>query len=85
MGVHASGYAQAGPSAQPPIDTSRNFAAHVSGGEGGGQQNLKHIPIKVSKHFLFCVWKKMKKNEKCLELPPPPEFLGFFVKKTKSA
>ena len=56
MGVHASGYAQAGPSAQPPIDTSRNFAAHVSGGEGGGQQNLKHITIKVYKHFLF--WEK---------------------------
>ena len=33
MGVLAPGSAHARPSAQPPIDTSGNFSAHMSGGE----------------------------------------------------
>ena len=32
MGVLAPGSAHARPSAQPPIDTSGNFSAHMSGG-----------------------------------------------------
>ena len=32
MGVLAPGSAHARPSARPPIDTSRNFSAHMSGG-----------------------------------------------------
>jgi hypothetical protein len=43
MRVLAPGSAHARPSAQPPIDTSRNFSLHVSG--RGGSTNLKHFPI----------------------------------------
>ena len=32
MGVLAHGSAHARPSAEPPIDTSGNFSAHMSGG-----------------------------------------------------
>ena len=35
MGVLGPGSAQARPSARPPIDTSGNFSAHMSGGSGG--------------------------------------------------
>ena len=35
MGVLAPGSAHARPSARPPIDTSGNFSAHMSGGGGG--------------------------------------------------
>ena len=34
MGVLAPGSAHARPSARPPIDTSGNFSAHMSGGRG---------------------------------------------------
>ena len=34
MGVLAPGSAHARPSARPPIDTSRNFSAHMSWGGG---------------------------------------------------
>ena len=35
MGVLAPGSAHERPSARPPIDTSGNFSAHISGGDGG--------------------------------------------------
>ena len=34
MGVHAPGSAHVRPSARPPINTSRNFPSHMSGGRG---------------------------------------------------
>jgi hypothetical protein len=36
MGVLVPGSAHLRPSAQPPIDVSRNFPAHMSGVGGGG-------------------------------------------------
>jgi hypothetical protein len=56
MGALAPGSAHARPSAQPPIDNSRNFSAQVS---GRGAKILKNIPINFlafsgdSKHFSF--------------------------------
>ena len=56
MGVLAPGSAHARPSAQPPIDVSGNFPAHMSGAKSGN-----------SKHFFFCkpififVWGGSKK------------------------
>ena len=55
MGALAPRSAHARPSAQAPIDTSRNFSAHVS----GGQKKMKTCPINFlaisgdSKHFSF--------------------------------
>ena len=41
MEVLAPGSAHARPSARPPIDTSGNFSAHMSGGGGGGRVQTK--------------------------------------------
>ena len=51
MGVLAPGSAQAPPCAQPPIDTSGNFSAHMSV-EGEGQKEFLAISGD-SKHFSF--------------------------------
>ena len=64
MGVLAPGSAYSRPSAQPPIDTSGIFWAHMSG--RGGQTNLKISPINFlaisgdSKHFCFFQQQKLK-------------------------
>ena len=57
MGVLAPGSAHARPSAQPPIDTSGNFSAHISGGGGGKLSDSFLInflaKLENSKHFSF--------------------------------
>ena len=61
-GALAPGSAYARPSAQAPIDTSRNFSVQVSG--RGAAKNLKHFLINFlaisgdSKHFSFFPEKK---------------------------
>ena len=99
--VLAPGSAHARPSARPPIDTSGNFSAQMSG--GGGNCLIVFLinflaKSENAKHFSF--FSKNWKNKKCLELPdlarklikktfwkfyPPPEFLVFFLKKPKIA
>ena len=62
MGVLAPGSAHARPSAQPPIDTSGNLSAHMS---GGGVKLSESFLInllaksEISEHFSFFEEKKV--------------------------
>ena len=57
MGVLAPRSAHARPSARPPIDTSGNLSAHISGGGGGKLSDSFLInflaKLENSKHFSF--------------------------------
>ena len=74
MGVLAPGSAHAKPSAQLPIDTSRNFSAHVS---GRGDKKIENLSDQFTQAILstfhfFC--KKTQKN-----VPPGAGVLRIFV------
>jgi hypothetical protein len=74
MGVLAPGSAHAKPSAQLPIDTSRNFSAHVSGMGDKKNENLsdQFTQAILSTFHFFC-----KKNQK--NVPPGAGVLRIFV------
>ena len=74
MGVLAPGSAHAKPSAQLPIDTRRNFSAHVSGMGDKKNENLsdQFTQAILSTFHFFC--KKTQKN-----VPPGAGVLRIFV------